>query len=240
MRILSAFIRQVHSFNLGGIKANRMGTWALSRLSTVSAGRVQPVLDMDFVLKNLELYEKSIDKRGIFPKPDIRKLPELYAEALALREARDKAQRNREENSAEVHLDRFLPDLQLKASFHGCVELLFGKVAKVIRERKIENEKPSREVEELKEKGKVLRDELRAAVINFNRVNDQIIDLVISLPNLLDPETPMDMTKVLRSVPVPAGVKQWTTPPDLEWTVIPGNGLNWKLLSSLFITLIIY
>jgi seryl-tRNA synthetase len=173
----------------------QMGTWALSRLSTVSAGRVQPVLDIEYVLKNLELYEDSIEKRKVLPRPAIRSLPKLYEEAVALRDARDRAQQIREEHSHEV--------------------------AKLIRERKDKQTNP--ETNELKERGKILRDDLRAAITNFNKVNDAIIDLVISLPNILDPTTP-ESNNFLRTVAVPEGVKAWSTPPDLEWTVIPGVG----------------
>ena len=81
----------------------------------------------------------------------------------------------------------------------------------MIRERKMEGGQSSKDVEDLKEKGKILRDELRAAVLNFNRVNDHIIVLVFSLPNILDPQTPAE-NSLLKTVAVPAGVKHWTTP----------------------------
>ncbi|CAG7723815.1 unnamed protein product [Allacma fusca] len=174
----------------------QMGTWALSRLSTVSAGRVQPVLDIEHILKNLELYEDSIEKRKVIPRPEIRNLPKLYEEAVALRDARDRAQQIREEHSLEV--------------------------AKLIRDRK-QDKQTQAETNELKERGKILRDELRSAISNFNKVNDAIIDLVISLPNILDPAT-LEINKFLRTVDVPEGVKSWSTPPDLEWTVVPGVG----------------
>jgi len=94
-------------------------------------------------------------------------------------------------------------------------------VARIIRERKLEKENGP-EVRDLKEKGKQLRDELRAAIANFNSVNDKIIELVISLPNILDPKTPTENNTLLKKVPVPNEVNPWKTPPDLEWTTIPG------------------
>lgn len=101
--VLKVIVRKkLKCYQADGMMSKRYGTWALSRLTSANSGRVQPVLDIEFVLKHKHLYEESIQHRRLQPAPPILKLPLLYAEAVKLRDLRDEAQRKREDNSAEV------------------------------------------------------------------------------------------------------------------------------------------
>jgi len=159
------------------------------RLNESNAGRVQPVLDIDYVIKHQAEIQDSILKRNV-SATDVSKIILLFGEAQELKVQKEKAQREREENTLK------------------CQELL--------RSTKDKSTKTD-EMKILKDKGKLLRDEVRDAEAKFNEINDKLVDFVLSLPNIIDPVTPAKDAKLLSETPVPKGIAPWDYP---EYTAV--------------------
>ncbi len=148
------------------------------------------------MIANEAEFEVSIEKRQLEDKPDVKKVANLFALAKQLKEERRGAEKRKEENSVKVQA-------LLKSLKNNTIN--------------------TADIKKLRESGKVLRDELRRITQRYNEVNDELVDLILSLPNLLDPITPEDQAEVLREVLPPPGVEHWKYPRNLRWDRIPGT-----------------
>jgi len=166
------------------------------RLSETNAGTVQPVLDVKGVLKDSSLYQESIKKRKL-TRENVEVLRSLYTQAIDLKQIKERAQKQRDENTEKCQV--------------------------LVKSDKDKNTK-SKEMRTLKERGRQLREELRDAEAQFNRVNDDLVDYILSLPNLLDDNTPIDETRLVKETDIPSGVTPWNFPPytAIESPVGPG------------------
>jgi len=162
----------------------------------VILGRVQPVLEVDKVISMANDYVESIEKRKIPQKFNVARIAELYESAKNLKAQIRHAEKMKEENSNKVQL-----------------------MLKSLKEDTVN----TAEIKELRETGKNLREELRTSNLKFNNVNDELIELILSLPNILDPMTPFDKAERLRGVSPTPGVKHWTKPANLQWDNIPSK-----------------
>jgi len=196
--ILSLLSKTVKSIPIQNICSSpSYGTWALSRFAHLNAGRVQPVLEVDKVIARQAEYLKSFELRKLKIKPEIEKVAELYEAAKKFKDERKQAEIERDQNSVKVQT--------LLKSLH-------------------DDDLNTDEIKTLRENGKRLREELRRCVGKFNHVNDELVDLILSLPNRLDPSTPETDYEVLRSICPPEGVTHWKRPANLNWDRIPGTG----------------
>lgn len=89
----------------------------------------------------------------------------------------------------------------------------------------------NQEVKDLKEKGRILREKIREAENKFNEINDQLVDLVISMPNILDKETPVEVAKFLKEV-TPPKHKLWTHP---EYTAVETQCGTYYMIKTLYL-----
>jgi hypothetical protein len=164
-------------------------TKSLFRLNETNAGQLQPVLDIENIFLKESQYQNSISKRNLDRSP-VSTTKSLYAQALEAKQERDKIQQQRDANTTKVQeLVRSGQEKQIKAE----------------------------EMKTLKENGRNLREQLRESEAKFNQFNDELVDYVLSLPNLLDPETPESDALLLSETNVPDGVKKWEFP---EYTAI--------------------
>jgi len=173
------------------------GTWALSGFNLSNAARIQPVLDVEKIIANEQMYIDTIEKRKMAVKPNAKDVAVLFAEAKALNEKRLDVEKRKNENTAKVQ-----------------------EAVKILKAKKIASE----EVKEMRLKGRELREEFRVTTNKFNAVNDKLVSLVLSLPNLLDPITPEKECEVLRDMSPPDGVQPWKFPTEPFWRIArPGS-----------------
>jgi hypothetical protein len=164
-------------------------TQSLYRLNETNAGQLQPVLDIENILKNKADFQNSVSKRKLDRK-NISVINALYSKAHEAKKLRDQIQQQRDDNT--------------------------NKVQELVRSEK-EQQVKADEMTSLKEKGRALREQLRESEAKFNQLNDELVDYVLSLPNLLDPKTPDNDAVLLHETNVPDGVKKWTFP---EYTAV--------------------
>jgi len=173
------------------------GTWALSPFAHVNAGRIQPVLQVDKVISMEKEYVESIERRQLSQKLNVTRIAELYEAAKDLKVQIRRAEALKDENSSKVQT-----------------------MLKLLKEDTVN----TADIKSLRETGKTIREELRTASAKFNNVNDELVELILSLPNTLDPMTPIDTVEKLREVVPTAGVKHWTKPAHLHWEKVPRVG----------------
>lgn len=160
-------------------------------MTETNAGQLQPVLDIENIFLNERHFQNSVSKRKLGRKA-VSTTKELYAKALEAKQARDQIQQRRDENTNKVQ------ELVRSASD---------------KEKQVKTE----EIKTLKENGRQLREQLRESEAKFNQFNDELVDYVLSLPNLLDSETPESEAVLLSETSVPEGVKKWEFP---EYTAV--------------------
>lgn len=188
---LSQFpLLQISSFILNQSQPRRSySTESLFRLNETNSGLLQPVLDIENIFRNEILFQNSVSKRKLNRKR-VSIVKELYSKALEAKQVRDQIQLQRDDTTNRVQeLVRSEKDKEIKAE----------------------------EMKTLKENGRKLREQLRESDAKFNQFNDELVDYVLSLPNLLDPETPEAEATLLSQTTVPEGVKKWEFP---EYTAI--------------------
>ncbi len=153
------------------------------RLTESGGSQLQPFLDVKNVIQNEELLQSSIEKRQL-TRRQVKDVRELFDKAQEYRSLRDKVKQVRAENTEK------------------CQALL-----------KEETNKPekSQELRDLKEKGRLLREEIREAENKFNEINDQLVDFILSLPNVLDKDTPTENATLLKEV-MPTKSPPWENP----------------------------
>lgn len=148
-------------------------------------------------------YMDSIEKRKLAAKMNVARIAELYEEAKKLKSEIRKAEKLREENSNKVQ-----------------------EMLKSIEEDKLK----TGEIKGLRETGKNLREELRTTNLRFNAINDELVDLILSLPNTLHPMTPPEFSQLVREVSPPPEKAPWVKPRNLFWEKIPGTSSHFPYL----------
>jgi len=141
-------------------------------------------------------YMDSIEKRNLSQRMNVARIAELYQKAKYLKTKIRITEALRENNSQKVQA-----------------------MLKSIKEDNVNTE----EIKGLRETGKSLREDLRTASQNFNSVNDELVDLVLSLPNTLDPITPVNKSQMLREISPAPGKELWRQPVNLRWEKVPGE-----------------
>ncbi|ODN01890.1 Serine--tRNA ligase [Orchesella cincta] len=146
-------------------------TQNLFRLTETSASQLQPYLDISNIIKIQEAIQDSINRRQL-TRQQVKEVKTLFNQAQAYQRKKENALQLKEANTAKYQaLNR--------------------------SENKDEH---TEKLLELKEQGRCLRDEVRAAENKFNEVNDSLVDFVLSLPNVLDRETPATEAQLLKEV----------------------------------------
>ena len=78
----------------------------------------------------------------------------------------------------------------------------------------------SAEIQALREKGRDLRDEVRKATMKFQEANDAVVEMILAIPNQLDPATPLEDYRQLRDIPAKEGVERFKILADFPWEYI--------------------
>lgn len=127
-------------------------------------------------------------------KVDLSILPGLYNEAKNLKVKKEEAERARAENAAKVQ------------------ELL----------KSVDKTTANAQAKKFRDKGKELREDLRKITNEFNAINDNLVNLVLSVPNQLDSMTPLNKYEILRDFDVKEGVEKFKLPDDFRWELVRG------------------
>jgi len=155
----------------------------LFRLNESSASQLQPYLDIENVIRRQSILQDSVNKRQL-TRGEVKEIEQLFQKAQQYKSQKEKVQQLREENTIK------------------CQELIRKEINQVEK---------SQELVELKEKGRLLREEIRDAENKFNEVNDQLVDFILSLPNVLDKATPETEATLLNDV-TPTKNPPWENP----------------------------
>ncbi|CAL8114122.1 unnamed protein product [Orchesella dallaii] len=144
----------------------------LFRLTETSASQLQPYLDVNNIIKIQDVLQDSINKRQLTRK-QVKEVKILFHKAQAYQRRKETAIQLKEENTTK-----------------------YQALSRAENGKEVNKEK----LLELKEQGRLLRDEVRAAEAKFNEVNDSLVDFVLSIPNILDKETPASEAQLLKEV----------------------------------------